>query len=291
MAPQLFVGKEVVGSVKAFLKSEIQKLNEKGIKPALQVVIACNDEGSRSYVRGLQKSCDELGIDMKLSEFPESVSQEEFLNHIRELNDDKSVNGILIMQPLPAGVDKKAVSEVISYAKDIDGMNLVNIGKIVAVDETGFSPCTPAAVMETLHYYNVEIEGKSAVVIGRSTIVGKPVALLLLNEHATVTICHSRTRNLPEVTASADILVVAVGRPKMVKKEWVKSGAIVIDVGINVVDGKLVGDVDFDDVSEVAGAITPVPGGIGSVTRIMLLKNLIKATKIQNGLASFIVKE
>ncbi|MCD6419383.1 MAG: bifunctional 5,10-methylene-tetrahydrofolate dehydrogenase/5,10-methylene-tetrahydrofolate cyclohydrolase, partial [Synergistetes bacterium] len=139
--------------------------------------------------------------------------------------------------------------------------------------------------------YNVEIEGKSAVVIGRSTIVGKPVALLLLNEHATVTICHSRTRNLPEVAASADILVVAVGRAKMVKKEWVKSGAIVIDVGINVVNGKLVGDVDFDDISEVAGAITPVPGGIGSVTRIMLLKNLIKATKIQNGLASFIVKE
>ncbi len=290
MAPQLFLGKEVVGSVKAFLKSEIEKLDERGIKPRLEVVMVGDDEGSQSYIKGLEKSCKELGIQMHTSVFAKDTSQEEFLDYIRTLNEDKLVNGILVMQPLPPGIDKKAVSEVISYAKDIDGMNLINIGKIVAVDETGFSPCTPAAVMEVLHYYNVEIEGKTAVVIGRSTIVGKPVALLLLNEHATVTICHSRTRNLPDVAASADILVVAVGRPKMVKKEWVKSGAVVIDVGINVVDGKLVGDVDFDDVSEVAGAITPVPGGIGSVTRTMLLKNLIKATKIQNGLASFIVK-
>lgn len=277
-------GKKVSAQVKEQVRIETEELVKKGIKPGLAVIIVGDDPASRVYVNNKKKACEKVGFLSKEFALPATTTQEELLALVNELNEDKEINGILCQLPLPKGLNEKAVIEAISPLKDVDAFHASNVGKIM-IGDYDFLPCTPAGVMEMLHSYNIPVEGKECVVIGRSNIVGKPMAMLLLHENGTVTITHSRTKNLKEVTKRADILVAAIGKPKFVTADMVKEGAVVIDVGMDRDEnGKLCGDVDFENVKEKCSAITPVPGGVGPMTIAVLMKNTLKACKIQNNL-------
>jgi methylenetetrahydrofolate dehydrogenase (NADP+)/methenyltetrahydrofolate cyclohydrolase len=280
----LINGKKISEQIKAEIRAEIERDN---LKPGLAVIIIGNDPASRVYVNNKKKSCEECGIASYEFAPDENISQEELLRLIDKLNADKSVNGILVQQPLPSHLSVTEVNERISPLKDVDAFRAENAGKIMA-GKYDFLPCTPAGVMELLRRCDIAVSGKDCVVIGRSDIVGKPMAMLLLHENGTVTICHSRTKNLAEVCRRADILVSAVGKPGFVTADMVKQGAVVIDVGMNRDEqGKLCGDVLFSEVSEKASMITPVPGGVGPMTIAMLMKNTLKAYRLQNETMSF----
>ena len=281
---KLIDGKAIAASVRAEVAQEVAQLKAKGIVPGLAVILVGDDSASRVYVNNKKKACAEAGIYSEEFTLPADTTQDELLALVASLNGRSDINGILCQLPLPAPLDDKAVIAAISPMKDVDAFHAANVGHIM-IGDYNFLPCTPAGVMELLHRSGVEVAGKSCVVIGRSNIVGKPMAMLLLHENGTVTICHSKTRNLREVCAQADILVAAVGRPKFVTADMVKPGAAVIDVGMDRDEnGKLCGDVDFASVEPVAGYITPVPGGVGPMTIAMLLKNTIMAAKLQNAL-------
>ena len=276
--------KAVSQFVKDEVKKEVSALGEKGVSVGLAVIIVGNDPASRTYVNNKKKACEATGIISEEYALPEDTTMDELLALIKELNAKKSINGILCQLPLPKHLDEKAVIENIDPIKDVDAFHAVNTGHIM-IGDYSFLPCTPAGIMEMLKYYNIEIEGKECVVIGRSNIVGKPMAMLLLQKNGTVTICHSRTKNLKEVTSRADILVAAVGIPYFVTADMVKDGAVVIDVGMDRnKDGKLCGDVDFAEVEKKASYITPVPGGVGPMTIATLMKNTVTAAKIQNNI-------
>ena len=274
-------GKLVSAAVKERVAAEVKALNQKGISVCLAVILVGSDPASQIYVANKKKACEQLGIISKEYLLPETTTQDELLSLVKELNADKTVNGILCQLPLPKGLDEKVVIEAIDPNKDVDAFHPVNVGRIM-IGDYDFLPCTPAGVMEMLAYYNIDVCGKECVVIGRSNIVGKPMGMLLLHKNGTVTIAHSRTKNLSEVTRRADILVAAVGKAKFVTADMVKNGAVVIDVGMNRADGKLCGDVDFDAVSEKASYITPVPGGVGPMTIATLMQNTLTAAKRQN---------
>lgn len=280
---KLIDGKIISASVKERVKSEVAELNKKGITVGLAVIIVGEDPASKVYVANKKKACEALGIISEEYALPESTTQEELLNLINKLNADDKINGILCQLPLPRHLDEKLIINSIDPEKDVDAFHPVNVGKIM-IGDYYFLPCTPAGVMEMLAYEGIEVEGKNCVVIGRSNIVGKPMNMLLLHKNGTVTICHSKTKDLAEICKKADILVAAVGRANFVTADMVKDGAVVIDVGINRVDGKLCGDVDFKNVSLKASAITPVPGGVGPMTIAMLMQNTLTAAKKQNNL-------
>ncbi len=282
---QIIQGKQLAAAEKEKVKQQTAALLEQGVKPCLAVILVGDNQASSVYVRGKEKDCAECGIESRLIRLPEQTTQKELLHALKEIADDDTVHGVLVQLPLPAHIDEQAVIEAIPPEKDVDGFTPVNIGRMM-IGEPCFEPCTPAGCIEMLKSTGMQLEGKNAVVVGRSNIVGKPVAMLLLRENATVTVCHSRTQNLKEICANADILVAAIGKPKFITADMVKPGAVVIDVGINRDEnGKLCGDVDFDAVSEKAGAITPVPGGVGLMTRAMLLTNTLRAVKVQqNGM-------
>lgn len=278
-------GKAVAAAVREEVAQEVLRLKEeKGLQPGIAVVIVGDDPASRIYVNNKKKACSEVGIYSEEYALPASTTQEELTDLIHQLNENPAIHGILVQSPLPKGLDEKAVVENIDPKKDVDAFHALNVGKIM-IGDFEFLPCTPAGVIELLDRYGVAIEGKRCVVIGRSNIVGKPMAMLLLHRNGTVTICHSRTKNLAEICREADILVAAVGKAKFVTKDMVKPGAVVIDVGMNRNEnGKLCGDVDFDEVEPLASYITPVPGGVGPMTIAMLMKNVVSAAKIQNHL-------
>ena len=275
-------GKVVSEAIKEKVKCEVASLKEQGILPHLTVLIIGNNPASQTYVRNKEKTCEQLGFKSTVVKFEEDATQEEVLRKIEELNNDSDVHGILVQLPIPKHFDTQLVLESISKDKDVDGFHPFNAGRMLSgtTGENHPFPCTPAGVIELLKYNNIEIEGKNAVIVGRSNIVGKPLVPLLLNENATVTVCHSKTNNLKEVTKQADILIVAIGTPNFIKKDMVKNGAVVVDVGINRLEnGKLTGDVDFEEVKEVASYITPVPGGVGPMTIAMLMNNTVICAK------------
>ncbi|MBE6750267.1 MAG: bifunctional methylenetetrahydrofolate dehydrogenase/methenyltetrahydrofolate cyclohydrolase FolD [Ruminococcaceae bacterium] len=280
---RLIDGKVISAAVKERVRNGVSELNAKGITVGLAVIIVGEDPASKVYVANKKKACEALGIISEEYALPENTTQEELLNLIKELNAKKSINGILCQLPLPRHLDEKLIINSILPEKDVDAFHPVNVGKIM-IGDYDFVPCTPAGVMEMLKYENIDVEGKTCVVIGRSNIVGKPMGMLLLHKNGTVTICHSRTKNLKEICSSADILVAAVGKANFVTADMVKDGAVVIDVGMNRVDGKLCGDVDFPSVSKKASAITPVPGGVGPMTIAMLMQNTLTAAKRQNNI-------
>ena len=275
-------GKAVSAAVKESIKAEVGALKEKGVEVSLAVVLVGNDPASKIYVANKKKACEATGIRSLEYILDESTGEEELVTLIKKLNADKSVNGILCQLPLPKGLDEKKIINTISPEKDVDAFHPVNVGKIM-IGDFDFVPCTPAGIMEILKFYNISPEGKSCTVIGRSNIVGKPMAMLMLHKNATVTVCHSKTENLKEICKSSDILISAVGKAGFVTADMVKDGAVVIDVGMYRENGKLCGDVAFDDVKEKTSYITPVPGGVGPMTIAMLLKNTVTAAKKQNG--------
>ncbi len=275
-------GKALAARIRGEVKEKVARLAQRGVRPGLAVILAGDDPASKVYVRNKIRACEETGVHSLFMECPSSVKEEELLARIRALNADRSVHGILVQLPLPKHIDAERVLEAVSPEKDVDGFHLHNLGALVA-GRPGVVPCTPAGVMRLIEHAGVQLAGKHAVVIGRSNIVGKPQALLLLAQHATVTVCHSRTADLGAVTRQADVLVAAVGRANLVTAAMVKPGACVIDVGVNrLPDGKLAGDVDFQSVQPVAGAITPVPGGVGPMTIAMLLENCVSAASKGN---------
>jgi len=274
---QIIDGKAISTALKEELKEKVTKLAGQGITPCLAVILVGEDPASAVYVNNKKKACEFIGIKSLSYELPESTSEEELLKLIETLNADDSVNGILVQLPLPKQIHEDAVIKAISPKKDVDGFHPESVGAL-CIGQPGYVSCTPAGIIELLKRSNVEIEGKECVIIGRSNIVGKPMSLLMLRENATVTVCHSRTQNLKEVCKRADILIVAIGKPKMITSEYVKEGAVVIDVGIHRLEGKkLCGDVDFDDVAPHTSAITPVPGGVGPMTIAMLMKNCVES--------------
>ena len=280
---KLIDGKTVSASVRAQVAQEVQELKAKGLYPGLAVVIVGDDPASRTYVNNKKKACAETGIYSEEYALPATTTQEELLSLVRSLNEKPEIHGILVQSPLPNGLDEEAVIEEINPQKDVDAFHPQNVGRIM-IGNFHFLPCTPAGVIELIRSQGIEIAGKRCVVIGRSNIVGKPMAMLLLHNHGTVTICHSKTRDLAEICREADILVAAVGRPKFVTENMVKPGAVVIDVGMDRDEnGKLCGDVDFVNVEPKAGYITPVPGGVGPMTIAMLLRNTVTAAKLQAG--------
>ncbi|HFK1787899.1 TPA: bifunctional methylenetetrahydrofolate dehydrogenase/methenyltetrahydrofolate cyclohydrolase FolD [Bacillus pacificus] len=279
MVAVIIKGNEVAEKKRAQLTEEVVKLKEQGIVPGLAVILVGEDPASRSYVKGKEKGCEQVGIYSELIEFPETITEERLLAEIDRLNGDDRINGILVQLPLPKHIEEKAIIERISPEKDVDGFHPISVGRMMTGQDT-FLPCTPHGIVELVKETNLDISGKHVVVIGRSNIVGKPVGQLFLNENATVTYCHSKTQNMKELTNLADILIVAVGRPKMVTADYLKEGAVVIDVGVNRLEtGKLCGDVDFDNVLDVAGYITPVPKGVGPMTITMLLHNTVESAK------------
>ena len=281
MSAKLIDGKQVAQQVRADIRRQALKFAEEKGKPVgLAVVLVGEDPASQVYVRNKIKGCEETGIRSFSYHLPASVPESELLDLVRTLNADDNVHGILVQLPLPAHLDENKVLAAIDYRKDVDGFHAMNVGNLLLGNES-LNACTPSGVMELIRSTGVEIAGKQAVVIGRSNIVGKPQALLLLRENATVTVCHSKTKDLGAIARTADILVVAIGRAKFVTADMVKPGAVVIDVGMNRVDGKLCGDVDFEGVKEVAGWITPVPGGVGPMTITMLLSNAVRAAQRQ----------
>ena len=274
-------GKMVSQRIKDELKTEVAELKEKGINPGLAVIIVGDDPASRVYVNNKKKACEQIGVYSEEYALPAETTEQELLDLIEKLNNDKKINGILVQLPVPKHINEETIINAIDPKKDVDAFHPVNVGKIM-VGNFDFVPCTPAGVMELIKESGLDVEGKECVVVGRSNIVGKPQAMLLLHKIGTVTVCHSRTKNLKEKTLQADILVAAVGIPEFIKGDMVKPGAVVIDVGINrVADKKIVGDVDFESCEKVASAITPVPGGVGPMTIAMLMKNTVKAALIQ----------
>ena len=272
-------GKALAARIREGLKKEVAKLAAEGRPPGLAVILVGEDPASQVYVRNKQRACAELGIRSWKHHLPADTSQEDLVQLVEGINADPEVHGILVQLPLPAHIQTEAVLDAIDPAKDVDGFHPVNLG-LLAAGRPGIIPCTPAGVMELVRESGVEVAGKECVIVGRSNIVGKPLAFLFLHEHGTVTICHSRTRNLAEVCHRADILVVAVGRAGLVNGEMIKPGAVVIDVGINrTAEGKLTGDVDFASAVQQAGAITPVPGGVGPMTIALLMKNTVAAAR------------
>ena len=277
-------GKAVSAATREAIKNEVAELKEKGVTPGLAVIIVGDDPASRVYVNNKKKACADLGMLSEEYALPAETTNEELLGLINELNGRKDINGILCQLPLPRHLDEKAVINAIAPEKDVDAFHPINVGGIMTGDYS-FLPCTPAGVMQMLKHYDIETAGKHCVVIGRSNIVGKPMAMLMLHANATVTICHSRTANLAEECKRADILIAAVGKPKFVTPDMVKEGAVVIDVGMDRDEnGKLCGDVNFDAVEPICGAISPVPGGVGPMTISMLMRNTLTAAKLQNNL-------
>lgn len=272
-------GKKISEEIKDELKIEIAKLKN---KPSLAVIIVGNNPASQIYVQNKKNACEKIGIKSFSYELDEKIEEKEILKLINELNEDKKINGILVQLPLPKHIDEKNIIEAINPKKDVDGFHPLNIGKMILREET-LLPCTPSGIIELLKKSKINIEGKHAVILGRSNIVGKPVAELLLNENATISICHSKTENLNEITRQADILIVSIGKAQFIKKEMIKKDVVIIDVGINRMENKKIyGDVDFDDCFEKSSLITPVPGGVGPMTIAMLMKNTLKAYYIQN---------
>lgn len=282
MSAELLNGREIAKDYRAGLQEQVESLKEKGITPNLTVVIVGNDGASLSYVKSKNKAAEKIGMASDIVHLEESATEEEVLDTVRRLNEDENVHGILVQVPLPKQVDENKVLEAIAPEKDVDGFSPINIGRLYTGQET-FIPCTPLGIMELLKHTG-SLEGKDVAVIGRSHIVGQPVAKLLTNENATVTLMHSRTKNMVEKLKDFDVVVSAVGKPGLVKGEDLKEGAIVIDVGNTVVDGKLVGDVDFESAQEVASYITPVPGGVGPLTITMVLNNALVAAKRANNI-------
>lgn len=279
MTAEIISGKVLAKDKRIAMAKETNELKGLGVTPGLAVILVGNNPASQSYVKAKQKACQETGITSVLQEFPETVSEEALLQEIDRFNNDQSIHGILVQLPLPQHIDETAVIEKISPEKDVDGFHPINIGRMM-IGQESFLPCTPFGIVEMVKSKNINIEGKHVVVVGRSNIVGKPVGQLFLNEHATVTYCHSRTTNLKEMTKQADILIAAVGKANFIDADYVKAGAVVIDVGVNRLEtGKLCGDVVFEDVKSVAGYLTPVPGGVGPMTITMLLHNTIQAAR------------
>ena len=277
-------GKALSAKVRGSILAETEELKKKGVTPGLAVIIVGNDPASEIYVRNKERACEQCGFYSEKYALPEETTQEELLGLIAQLNESPQIAGILCQMPVPKHISEQAVIDAIDPKKDVDAFHPVNVGKIM-VGNFDFVPCTPAGVMELLDEYKIDPKGKECVVVGRSNIVGKPMAMLLLHENGTVTICHSHTKNLKEICKTADILVVAVGKAKFVTGDMVKPGAVVIDVGMNRDEnGKLCGDVDYESAEAVAGYLTPVPGGVGPMTITMLMKNAVTAAKIQNGL-------
>jgi len=264
------------------IQKEVQELKAKGVNPALRIMIVGEAEDSVYYANSAKKMAEKNGIACEIEQLAGTMSQDEFVNILKQRNADRTIHGIIVMRPFPKQIREDVVKYILSPEKDVDCFNPVNAGKIMAGDLTGFPPATPQAVMEILRFYQVPMSGKEAVVIGRSMVVGKPMSMLLLGENATVTVCHSRTQDLPGVCRRADILVAAIGKAKMITKDYIKPGATVMDVGINPEGDKFVGDVDTEPAKDIAGAITPVPGGVGTVTTRVLLKHVVKAAKLQN---------
>ena len=276
---QLMDGKALALKIRQNLKTEVDKLKENGIYPKLAVIMVGEDSSSKIYVRNKSIACQEVGIEFEEFLLDENTNMDELLDVIRKLNERNDIHGILLQSPIPKSLDINLAFREISPKKDVDGFNPISVGKLVLGQDT-FVSCTPYGVIKILEAYNINIEGKHAVIIGRSNIVGKPMLQCMLNKNATVTICHSKTKNLEEVTKQADILICAIGKPKFVTKKMVKEGAIVIDVGINRDNnGKLCGDADFEDIKDIASYITPVPGGIGPMTIAMLMNNIVKSAK------------
>lgn len=281
---QLIDGKLLAQKTREKLKKKVEDLKAINIVPKLAVILIGNDPASKVYVRNKSKACQEVGIEYEEILLDENTTMDKLLSIIKKLNDRKDINGILLQSPIPKGLNIQEAFNLIDYRKDVDGFNPINIGKLLTGQDC-FISCTPFGIMKMFEEYNIDLTGKNAVVIGRSNIVGKPMAQCLLNKNATVTICHSKTKNIGKITKNADIIVSAVGKINMVTKEMVKPGAVVIDVGMNRnEEGKLVGDVDFENVSKVSSYITPVPGGVGPMTIAMLLNNVVKATKLQNNI-------
>lgn len=282
MAQLIIDGKKISQEIKDELKAQVADLKAQGIEGALAVIQVGADPASSVYVRNKKHACEYIGIRSESYELPEETTEAELLALIERLNVDASVNGILCQLPVPAHMDENKIIRTIAPEKDVDGFHTQNVGALM-VGQQGFVSCTPAGVIQLLKRSGIEIEGKHCVVVGRSNIVGKPMAMLMLRENATVTVCHSRTKNLPAICRQADILIVAVGRPKMITVDYVREGAVVIDVGIHrQEDGKLCGDVDYDAVAPLASAITPVPGGVGPMTIAMLMNNCVEAIRSRN---------
>lgn len=279
-------GKRLAADVRARAAAEVAELAARGIPCGLAVVLVGDDQGSATYVRAKLRDCEQCGIPSRDFKLPEQTTQDELMELVRALNDDPGIAGILVQMPLPRHLDAEAVVAAIDPTKDVDGFHPENLGRLVR-GLPGLRPCTPAGIMEMLDAYDIDVSGKNAVIVGRSSIVGKPMSLMLLAQNATISVAHSHTdpRELARICQSADILVAACGIPKMIKGPWIKPGAAVIDVGMDRdEDGKLCGDVDFDSAELVAGAITPVPGGVGPMTRAMLMSNVVMAAKMQHGL-------
>lgn len=282
---EVIKGKPVADKISEELVKEIEVLKGQGIEPKLTIVRVGARPDDLAYERGALGRCSKVGIITEVKELPEDITQDDFVKELEKLNQDKAVNGILIFRPLPEQLDESVIKYVISPEKDIDCLSPVNVGKMTEGDKTGFPPCTPTAVMEILKFYGVELQGKDCAIIGASMVVGKPTALLLLNENATISVCHIFTKDSAKVASQAEVVVVGVGVPRLVKENWIAKGAVVIDVGINVdAEGNLCGDVDFDGVKDKASMITPVPGGVGSVTTSILAKHVVKACKLQNNI-------
>ncbi len=276
---ELIDGKELAKKIRKSLKKEVEVLKEKGVIPKLAVIMVGNDPASQVYVKNKSKACEKTGIAFEEYLFDASITEEELTKTIEKLNNDQSVHGILVQCPIPKHINTNRTLRAISPNKDVDGFHPVNVGNL-SIGEESFISCTPYGIVKMLEEYNIEVEGKNAVILGRSNIVGKPLIQCMLNKNATVTVCHSKTKNIEEITKNADILIAAIGKPKFVKESMVKDGAVVIDVGINrLEDGRIVGDVDFENVEKKASFITPVPGGVGPMTIAMLLSNVVKSAK------------
>lgn len=279
MSAKIIDGKTIAQKIREDIKNKIQEFKE---KPGLAVVLVGDDEASKIYVKNKEKDCQEIGFYSEVHKLPANTSETELINLIKNLNISDKIHGIIVQLPLPDHIKEETVINTILPEKDVDGFTYINAGKLFT-GNNGLLPCTPAGCIELIKSTGVEIKGKEAVIVGRSNIVGKPMAILLMQEHATITVCHSKTKNLNEVTKKADILIAAIGRAKMIKTDMIKEGAIVIDVGMNKDEnGKLCGDVDFEHVKEKASFITPVPGGVGPMTRAMLMKNTLDAYLIKN---------
>ncbi|HDD7201141.1 bifunctional methylenetetrahydrofolate dehydrogenase/methenyltetrahydrofolate cyclohydrolase FolD [Staphylococcus aureus] len=286
MVAKILDGKQIAKDYRQGLQDQVEALKEKGFTPKLSVILVGNDGASQSYVRSKKKAAEKIGMISEIVHLEETATEEEVLNELNRLNNDDSVSGILVQVPLPKQVSEQKILEAINPEKDVDGFHPINIGKLY-IDEQTFVPCTPLGIMEILKHADIDLEGRNAVVIGRSHIVGQPVSKLLLQKNASVTILHSRSKDMASYLKDADVIVSAVGKPGLVTKDVVKEGAVIIDVG-NTPDenGKLKGDVDYDAVKEIAGAITPVPGGVGPLTITMVLNNTLLAEKMRRGIDS-----
>lgn len=286
MVAKILDGKQIAKDYRQGLQDQVEALKEKGFTPKLSVILVGNDGASQSYVRSKKKAAEKIGMISEIVHLEEAATEEEVLNELNRLNNDDSVSGILVQVPLPKQVSEQKILEAINPEKDVDGFHPINIGKLY-IDEQTFVPCTPLGIMEILKHADIDLEAKNAVVIGRSHIVGQPVSKLLLQKNASVTILHSRSKDMASYLKDADVIVSAVGKPSLVTKDVVKEGAVIIDVG-NTPDenGKLKGDVDYDAVKEIAGAITPVPGGVGPLTITMVLNNTLLAEKMRRGIDS-----